>query len=203
MSAGKTQLLDRRSYEAGKAIFSQGDQGDVAFVVESGEIGIFKEIDGKTVRLGSVKAGGIFGEMAVIDGSPRMASAVAETHSVLVRVPKTVFDQKMAATDPFIRGLIAIFLENIRSSHKLFARKPRSLKDYLRQLEGYSVDLRTYVNSIDVAEFSPQAAQALMELDAAIQKVRAATAGAPDRRHSVLDDGNLRGVTLRDVLDKG
>ncbi|MGE5504376.1 MAG: cyclic nucleotide-binding domain-containing protein [Actinomycetota bacterium] len=196
-------ILDRRHYEAGKTIFAQGQPGDVAFVVETGEVGIYKDIDGEEVKLGTVRPGGIFGEMAVIDGSPRMASAIAETATVLVRVPKAVFEQKLAGCDTFIRGLIAIFLTNIRSCHRLYAKKPRSLQDMLRLLDSYTCNLRTYVNEISVDEFSPDMAAALADLEGAVRKVRDASTGHRDRRSSVMTDDELRGVTPRSILDKG
>ncbi|HSV28494.1 MAG TPA: cyclic nucleotide-binding domain-containing protein [Candidatus Omnitrophota bacterium] len=197
------QILDRRSFENGKPIFSEGERGDAAYVVESGEVGIYKEIDGEVVKLGTIKQGGIFGEMAVIDGTPRMATALAEGHVVLVRVPKGVFDQKIAACDPFIRGLITIFLNNIRASHKLYNKRPRSLHDYIKMLDAYTLDIRTYVNEVNVEDFSADTVQALEELVAAVQKVKTVTRGHTDRRHSVLKDDDLKGVSLRAVLDKG
>lgn len=197
-----TSVLDRRSYEAGKVIFSQGQTGDAAFVVESGEVGIYKTIDGEQVKLGTVTSGGIFGEMAVIDNSPRMAAAVAEAGTTLVRVPKGVFDQKMAACDPFIRGLISIFLTNIRSAHTLYTRRPRSLPDSLKLLENQAATLRTYVESIRPGEFGPEMTAALATLDAAIARVAAVAASHHDRRSSVLTDEALKGVGLGTVLER-
>lgn len=199
----KTPLLDRRSYENGKVIFAQGESGDAAFVVELGEVAIFKEIDGETVRLGTINQGGIFGEMAVIDGTPRMATAIAAGHTILVRVPKSVFDQKLAACDPFIRGLITIFLVNIRAAHKLYNKRPRSLTDHLRQFEAFALDMTSYINAIDVEDFSPDMAGALDDLNRALDRIRAASANHHDRRESVLSADDTKGVNLRVVLDKG
>lgn len=199
----KTQLLDRRSFEHGKIIFKQGDNGDAAYVVEQGEVQIIKEIDGEVTPLGTIKTGGIFGEMAVIDGSPRMATAIAEGHVILVRVPKAVFDQKLASCDPFIRGLITIFLNNIRAAHKLYNKRPRSLRDHLRMLDAYSLDLRTYINSVDVSDFSAEMVSALGDLEKAVTRVRDAARDHQDRRHSVITEDDVRGVNLRAVMDKG
>lgn len=199
----KTPLLDRRSYEHGKVIFAQGDNGDAAYVVETGEVHIFKEIDGETVKLGAIKQGGIFGEMAVIDGTPRMATAIAEGHTILVRVPKAVFDQKLIGCDPFVRGLITIFLNNIRSAHKLYSKRPRSLRDHLRMLDAYSLDLGTYINSVDVADFSSEMVAALGDLEKAIRRVQDAARDVQDSRQSVIAPEDVKGVTLRAVYDKG
>lgn len=196
-------ILDRRSFEAGRFIFNEGERGDAAYVVESGEVGIYKVIEDEIVRLGTILPGGIFGEMAVIDGSPRMAAAKAEAHTILVRVPKGVFDQKLATCDPFVRGLISIFIKNIRSSHKLYNKRPRSLQDYLKMLDAYSLDIRSYVNEINVDAFSSDTMAALEDLVAAIGRVKQLTKVQDDRRASVLTDEELKGVSLRAVLDKG
>lgn len=198
-----SQILDRRSFEPGKVIFAEGDRGDAAYVVESGDVGIYKTIEDETVKLGVIKQGGIFGEMAVIDGTPRMATAKAENHVIVVRVPKAVFDQKLAGTDPFIRGLITIFLNNIRASHKLYNKRPRSLHDYVRMLDAYTLDIRTYVNEINVEDFNADTVQALEDLVRAIQRVKTVTQNHADRRNSVLGKDDVKGVNLRAILDKG
>lgn len=63
------------SFKPGEVIFKQGDRGDAMYVVRSGEIDI--EIDGKVVE--TLSEGAIFGEMALIDGSVRSATARAKT----------------------------------------------------------------------------------------------------------------------------
>ncbi len=198
-----TPFLDRRSFEHGKVIFQQGQPGDHAYVVEQGEVHILKDIDGQIVKRGEIRQGGIFGEMAVIDGGPRMATAVAEGHTVVVRVPKSVFTQKLSACDPFIRGVLTIFLNNLRAAHKLYNKRPRSLADHLTMLDAYSLDLRTYVNSIHVDDFSDEMVQALGDLEAAVGRVRSAAQKHKDRRYSVIGPDDPQGVTLRAVLDKG
>ena len=63
------------TFGAGDIIFAAGDKGDKMYVVRTGEVEI--ERDGKLVE--TLSAGGIFGEMALIDGSPRAATARAKT----------------------------------------------------------------------------------------------------------------------------
>jgi CRP/FNR family cyclic AMP-dependent transcriptional regulator len=62
-----------------------------------------------------VTTGGIFGEMALIDNQPRMASATALTGTTCVIITDAVFDNKLKEADPFIAGLLRIFVRNIRS----------------------------------------------------------------------------------------
>ncbi|MGZ5863182.1 MAG: Crp/Fnr family transcriptional regulator [Methyloceanibacter sp.] len=62
-------------FQPGEAIFEEGSKGDTMFVIRSGEVDI--ERGGKVIEI--VPPGGIFGEMALIDGAPRSATARAKT----------------------------------------------------------------------------------------------------------------------------
>ena len=65
-------------FASGDIIFAEGDKGDKMYVVRAGEVEI--ERDGKVVE--TLSSGGIFGEMALIDGSPRAATARAKTDEI-------------------------------------------------------------------------------------------------------------------------
>lgn len=83
--ASLEQKLDRATtmrYDADKTIMNQGDIGTHMYIVLDGRVGIF--VNGKAVE--SVAAGGAFGEMALVDQSPRSASAVAETECALLAI---------------------------------------------------------------------------------------------------------------------
>ena len=81
-----------RTYGKGDMIFAEGEPGDEVFVVQSGSVKIVKIIEGKEVLLGMLKEGDIFGEMALLDGKPRTASAIAGEDSALMAANKTNFD---------------------------------------------------------------------------------------------------------------
>ncbi len=108
------RFIDRKVFYAGDRVFKEGDPGDRAYIVEKGMVEIVKMIDGREVILGTINKGGIFGEMALIDNSPRMAAARACQQTTLVVVSRDVFETKLAKADPFMRGLINIFVKNIR-----------------------------------------------------------------------------------------
>jgi CRP-like cAMP-binding protein len=107
-------VLQRQTFQAGDRIFKEGDEGNMAFIVQSGEVEIYKEIDGKIKVLGTIGQGGIFGEMALIDAKPRMAAARASKGATIILVNRGLFEQKLNKADPFIKGLLNILVENIR-----------------------------------------------------------------------------------------
>ncbi|MBC8159509.1 MAG: cyclic nucleotide-binding domain-containing protein [Alphaproteobacteria bacterium] len=86
-------------------VFREGELGDQAFIVKSGTVQIYKTVEDKRVVLGEFGAGGMFGEMALIDDTPRMASArTINGGAVLMVISKKMFAKKMANMDPFARG---------------------------------------------------------------------------------------------------
>lgn len=109
-----SQVLQRQSFKPGDKIFKEGDEGNLAYVVQDGEVEIVKVIDGRETVLGTISKGGIFGEMALIDSKPRMAAARASKGTTIICVTRQMFEEKLRKSDPFIRGLLNILADNIR-----------------------------------------------------------------------------------------
>lgn len=70
--------MSRTQFKTGEVIFKQGYPADNAYVIESGEVEIYKETpDGKEERVALLGKGQMFGEYGVLDDAPRSASARA------------------------------------------------------------------------------------------------------------------------------
>jgi CRP-like cAMP-binding protein len=65
-------------------------------------------------RLAVLGPGRLFGEMALIDDQPRMASARAHTNCVLVLINTEMLSGKISKSDPLVRELINNFILNLR-----------------------------------------------------------------------------------------
>lgn len=111
----KSVVLERQTLSVGETIFSEGESGERAYIVENGVVEVFSMKDGKKVVFGTISKGGIFGEMALIDDKPRMATARVIEASTIIVISRNMFQEKLARTDPFIRGLLKIFAGNIRA----------------------------------------------------------------------------------------
>lgn len=113
------ECLDRKIFIAGRTIFRQGEFGNCAYIIQKGKVEISSiNEDGKKVVLGVIGDNGIFGEMALIDEEPRMATAKALTATTTYIVSKESFNQKLENADPFLRALLQIFVKNIRELSK-------------------------------------------------------------------------------------
>lgn len=112
------QVLDRVVVQQGNTVFKAGDTASRAYILQSGKIEIWRMINGKRQVMDVIGAGGIFGEMALVDKAPRMATATAIEPSVCIVVNELMFRRKMRGTDPFLVGLLRIMVANIRSIHE-------------------------------------------------------------------------------------
>ena len=80
-------------YKAGEKIFQQGDVGTEMYIVRTGSVQIIREFAGKKEKLSLLEKGDFFGEMAVLEGSPRTNSASAAEETELVRIHSAIFDR--------------------------------------------------------------------------------------------------------------
>ena len=105
----------RKKYDRDQVIFREHENGDVAYIIANGQVQIIKESDNGPKVLGVLEKGAMFGEMALIDNKPRMASAKAINGPVeLLIVSKANFQKKLEQLDPFTRGLIKFMAEIVR-----------------------------------------------------------------------------------------
>ncbi|RCK47094.1 cAMP-binding protein [Thalassospira profundimaris] len=109
------KVMDRQVFAAGQIIFREGKPGGAAYVVQEGSVEIYKTTSGgEDVVLGHIEAGGLFGELSLIDDAPRMASARARDRTVVIAISRRQFEHKMNASDRFIRAILRILLSNYR-----------------------------------------------------------------------------------------
>ena len=92
-------LLDRfaRNFQAGAVLFEEGQPGDYMYVVQEGEIEIRRQV-GETERvLAVLPAGEFFGEMAILNGRPRSATAVCRSECRLLVIEGKTFEAMLRA----------------------------------------------------------------------------------------------------------
>ncbi len=127
----------------GQFLFKQGDPATSAYILNSGIIGIFKEVDGKRQPIARVKKGEFFGEMAIIDGRPRRNSAMALEDCTLSLVSKDMIEEKLSNSDSVIRTLLHMLSNSLRMVHEAYAPKGRNIVDAVREMK----DQARYIQS--------------------------------------------------------
>lgn len=79
------KLLHRRTYKADEAIFWEGEPGVGMYVVQAGTVAIYKGTsENEREELAKLAHGEFFGELALLDESPRSATAVALEDSTIL-----------------------------------------------------------------------------------------------------------------------
>lgn len=101
---------NQQQFDPGDVIFRKGDQGDYMYVVMSGEVDIV--LDGQYIR--TLSSGAIFGEMSLIDDSPRSADAVARTNCVLAPVDERRFLFLIHETPMFALHVMSVMAKRLR-----------------------------------------------------------------------------------------
>ena len=89
----------RIELDAGQMLFREGDAPTTAFLIESGRLRITAVVGGVPVVLGDLGAGALVGEVAVLDDSPRTATATALEHCVLTAVDRDQFAEVLSEPD--------------------------------------------------------------------------------------------------------
>src|SRR6266851_5216113 len=116
----------RFRYKAGRIIMTEGELGGALFVVLEGRVAI---------RIGDcvvekVGTGGLFGEMSLVDRTPRLASAVAETDSALLAMSRHMFLHLVKRSPKFGAALLkavgerAAFMASRRAERSSLSEAP-------------------------------------------------------------------------------
>ena len=119
--AALTERLRERDLRHHQILFREGDRGDEMFIVRRGTILISKAVTGKVEQvLVRVEPFDFFGEMSLFDGSPRSATAQAETDVELLMLGRDSL-QAMTEAAPraaaaFFYAMVQVFMERLRRS---------------------------------------------------------------------------------------
>lgn len=94
------RIMQIQRIRDGQIVFREGEPGDAWFVVHRGEVSVSKaRLLGPSDELARLGRAGLFGEMAMIDSSPRSATVTAVGDGTLFRFPKVAFDTLIAEGD--------------------------------------------------------------------------------------------------------
>ena len=126
--------VDKKFFQEGETVFQEGDPGNAAYIVESESEGIFRSDEGEDVQLATMNMGELFGEMAIIDGSKRMAHAVAMEDSVIVCLPRADLEAMLAKQAPMVKTLIQILADNLRTVHEVYMKRRCSVHDFFNAI---------------------------------------------------------------------
>lgn len=132
LTEDELRLLAGRSTEsrlpANSTVFREGEAGDGLYVIQSGVVAIVRDRVGEPVqRLARLGSGGFFGEMGLLDGSPRTATAVTTEESLLLHVGTRdllqLFQERPLLAIKLRAAIIRRHGENVVSALELSGRR--------------------------------------------------------------------------------
>ncbi len=177
--------IEKNFVQKGEVIFQEGDAGDAAYIVESGVVGIYKNLEGKKVNLAAMKDGELFGEMAIIDGGKRMANAVAMEDSVVIKLPREGLEAVLAKQGSMVKTLINILVKNLRSVHEIYVKRPRSVHDYMDTITFHTERFRDYLVIDKKADPGGEGLERLGQIEKQLDVLREQFIGHEDKRDDV------------------
>lgn len=149
-----------RTYPKDTMIFSECQSGAEMFIIQEGHVKISKVVDGNEVTLALLKAGDMFGEMALLENKPRSASAIANEECKLMVINRQNFNQMVASQPQLVFRLTKTFAERIWSMYRQLANTqlidPLEKMFDMLALQIEKARLNIAVKSQFNAELSPQ-----------------------------------------------
>jgi CRP/FNR family transcriptional regulator, cyclic AMP receptor protein len=156
----------KEAYAEGEVIFKEGDPGNVMYILQAGKVNIKKKVENGEKLLKVVEMEhDFFGEMSLLDGSPRSATAVCADKTNLLVIDRISFENLIINNGRFALKIIKILSDRIRSSNieiselvseDLFQRVCRGIADFAKR-HGEKIytgnikinlsDVKTYLNS--------------------------------------------------------
>lgn len=112
-------------FKKGAVILEEGKTGEDVYLIKSGKVEIRKGIrHDNPLILGVRNAGGIIGEMAMFDGGPHMAAAIALEDTVVTAMSRPEFQRRLDSLEPIVKGTVKVIIERAREMAEMLAQKP-------------------------------------------------------------------------------
>jgi uncharacterized membrane protein len=128
------ERIDEVTFGVGAAIFQIGDPGDSLYVVKSGTVEIWIKSDtGERIVLETANEGDFFGELSLIDGGPRTASALVKEDVVALRVDRGDLDELFRLRPAAALDLLGATGRRLRETTTLLRRT--AARDINEELE--------------------------------------------------------------------
>ncbi|MCL2070187.1 MAG: cyclic nucleotide-binding domain-containing protein [Treponema sp.] len=110
-----------RTYLKNTLLFAEGEPGDELFIIQRGSVKIAKIVENNEVVLAILKSGDIFGEMALLENKPRLATAMAYEECDVMVVNKSNFELMISSQPQLVAKVTTLLAERIWLIYKKLA----------------------------------------------------------------------------------
>ncbi len=192
-----------RSFPAGTRVFHEGDSSDACYIVSEGSFRVTREhSDGRAITLATLGPGEIFGELAMLDGDKRSASAESITDGTLLALPANDVRGLLARNPEIALKLVAGLVRRLRAANARLSRQsfqtvPSRVAGILLQLsrdgqgdDGEEVEVTIRMNQTDLAQLAGTSRESVSRFLAELERAGVVRSGRG--RVTVLQPGKLR-----------
>lgn len=106
-----------KTIKSGMHLFHQNDRSRELYIIQSGTIKIYRISNGREIELATLGKGAVLGEMALIDGKPRSASAKAISDCEVIRIDADTFHEKIKDVPSWFMSIIKMTSNKIRQAN--------------------------------------------------------------------------------------
>ena len=99
----------------GQYLFRQGETGDVAYLIEWGQVEVVVDEPFGSRRIATLGPGELVGEMALVDGSPRSASVRTTETSTFLVITRDAIERRVKASDPVVSLIMGSVMDRLRA----------------------------------------------------------------------------------------
>jgi CRP/FNR family cyclic AMP-dependent transcriptional regulator len=142
MTADTQTKSGLRSLKTGEILFNDGDPAESLFIIQRGQIRLFKPKGKGFIEIGVLRAGEVIGEMAYFDddgsGKKRSCSASAITGVEIVEISFLAFGKTMQSLNPWFKTIINTLATRLRKTNT----RIKELED--NQTASYGKNVGTY-----------------------------------------------------------
>lgn len=126
--------MDQRKTTAGEYVIREGDNGDVLYIVESGEMSCTKVINGSETFLKKYGEGDVFGELALLYNAPRAATIQADTACQLWVLDRTTFNNIVKDASQNKRSKYEQFLSTVPILNNMDKYERSKIADAIKEV---------------------------------------------------------------------
>jgi CRP/FNR family cyclic AMP-dependent transcriptional regulator len=203
-----SQVAVPRSFPAATRVFHEGDSSDACYIVSEGSFRVTREhSDGRAITLATLGPGEIFGELAMLDGDRRSASAESITDGTLLALPandvRNLLSRNPEIALKLVAGLVRrLRAANMRLSRQSFQTVPSRVAGILAQLsrdgqeggaadgDGEMSEVTIRMNQTDLAQLAGTSRESVSRFLAELERAGVVRSGRG--RVTVLQPNKLR-----------
>lgn len=108
--------MHQEMYPSGFTIIQEAAPGDCAYLIETGRVEVSVQRGQRKIVLATLGPGEVFGELALVAGTPRSASVMALADTVVNRIDKGYYREKLARTDPIVALLTRVLVDRFHEA---------------------------------------------------------------------------------------